>query len=333
MRKKFLSVFIAMLLIMNCFPLSVIAEFEEDNNIIEVFLEDGFADKVTVEDKEYDGGHTAVVHCEDVKMINVHTSEEINGYSVWLEADGEFESKYASDEQKKVTVSGFRLEGDDKDKFKLTGEYGVVEKYAYITPQKIKVTPNESHIYYGQLVPNFSYTFDPPLTEDLQLTIGIDVSDNKLKVGKYNYNLTYNNYNYDAKIADGCVFTVDEYATDATAIIDNESEVYHNDNICLKAPPEHLISSDGINFYDEITVTLEETSGYDKKEVSYYLKNINKNSQYYMAISNEIKYSYSNKTDKVEPNITYINFRKAGDTLQNDHKSLNVFNNVSVNYG
>ena len=140
MRKKFLSVFIAMLLIMNCFPLSVIAEFEEDNNIIEVFLEDGFADKVTVEDKEYDGGHTAVVHCEDVKMINVHTSEEINGYSVWLEADGEFESKDASDEQKKVIVSGFRLEGDDKDKFKLTGEYGVVEKYAYITPPKIKVT-------------------------------------------------------------------------------------------------------------------------------------------------------------------------------------------------
>lgn len=38
MRKKFLSVFIAMLLIMNCFPLSVIAEFEEDNNIIEVFF-------------------------------------------------------------------------------------------------------------------------------------------------------------------------------------------------------------------------------------------------------------------------------------------------------
>lgn len=53
-----------------------------------------------------------------------------------------------------------------------------------------------------------------------------------------------------------------------------------------------------------------------------------------MAISNEIKYSYSNKTDKVEPNITYINFRKAGDTLQNDHKSLNVFNkmNSSGNY-
>lgn len=334
MRKKFLSVFIAMLLIMNCFPLSVIAEFEGSTDPIEVFLEERFADKITVEDKEYDGEHTAVVHCEDVKLINVHTSEEINGYSVWLEADGEFESKDASDEQKEVTVSGFRLEGDDKDKFKLTGEYGVVEKYAYITPQKIKVTPNESHIYYGQLVPDFSYTFDPPLTEDLQLAIGIDVSDNKLKVGKYNYNLTYNNNNYDAKIADGCVFTVDEYATDATAIIDNESEVYHNDNICLKAPPEHLISSDGINFYDEITVTLEETSGYDKKEVSYYLKNINKNSQYYMAISNEIKYSYSNKTDKVEPNITYINFRKAGDTLQNDHKSLNVFNkmNSSGNY-
>ena len=31
MRKKFLSVFIAMLLIMNCFPLSVIAEFEGSN--------------------------------------------------------------------------------------------------------------------------------------------------------------------------------------------------------------------------------------------------------------------------------------------------------------
>ena len=51
MRKKFLSVFIAMLLIMNCFPLSVIAEFEGSTDPIEVFLEEGFADKITVEYK------------------------------------------------------------------------------------------------------------------------------------------------------------------------------------------------------------------------------------------------------------------------------------------
>ena len=51
---------------MNCFPLSVIAEFEGSTDPIEVFLEEGFADKITVEDKEYDGKLTAIVHCEDV---------------------------------------------------------------------------------------------------------------------------------------------------------------------------------------------------------------------------------------------------------------------------
>ena len=52
MKKRILSVFIAMLFVMNCFPLSVIAEFEENIDLIEVFLENDFADNINVDDKE-----------------------------------------------------------------------------------------------------------------------------------------------------------------------------------------------------------------------------------------------------------------------------------------
>lgn len=297
MRKKILSVFIAMLLIMNCFPLSVIAEFEEDNNIIEVFLEDGFADKVTVEDKEYDGGHTAVVHCEDVKMINVHTSEEINGYSVWLEADGEFESKDVSDEQKKVTVSKFRLEGNDRNKFKLSGNYDKVEKYAYITPKELKVTPKETWIYYGQKIPeNFEYTVEQPEECNVDLNVKIAVQGEPKNIGEYDYVIleqTSDNPNYIGKISESSKFRIKEYSPEEKYLLNDET--YYSNHAKLTAPDGFEISSDGNNFSNYIIVDLEETTVNHKKQVSYYLRNANDG-----AISRELKHSYCCSTSSPE---------------------------------
>lgn len=104
------------------------------------FLEDEYTRGIIpwrIKFTQYDGELTATVDCKNVKLRNALTSEEINGYNIWLEASGEFESKDASEEQEKVTVSGFRLEGNDRAKFKLLGEYNNIEKYAYINPAKI----------------------------------------------------------------------------------------------------------------------------------------------------------------------------------------------------
>lgn len=500
MKKRILSVFIAILFVMNCFPLSVIAEFEENIDLIEVFLENDFFDNINVDDKEYDGELTAAVDCKNVKLINAHTSEEINGYSVWLEADGEFESKDASDEKKKVTVSGFRLEGDDRDKFKLVGEYDEVEKYAYITPSEISldegfetnikvndkefdgnrtaevdcsevldldikyniflaadgefenenasdeeqkviiknfrlegtdqdnfklvgeyneiekyayinpakifleegfenkikvnskefdgsktaevdcsevlnidrseydvylaadgefenenvlnapqkviiknfrlegtdkdnfnligdydevvkyvtinpkeliVTPNEKSIYYGQQRPEFTYTIEPSDINNINLTVDVDCSDHIIPIGNYNYTVKSEDSNYSARIADNCVFTVKAFNTDKRAIIENESEVYHDNIIKLEAPLGYLIGVDGVDFNTETYVTLQETQNGEKKEFSYYLRyNVNDTSGYYGAISQKISYEYSCVLDKKEPTITYINIRK-----------------------
>ena len=77
MKKRILSVFIAILFVMNCFHLSVIAEFEENIDLIEVFLENDFADDINVDDKEYDGELTAAVDCKNVKLINAHEKFEL----------------------------------------------------------------------------------------------------------------------------------------------------------------------------------------------------------------------------------------------------------------
>lgn len=509
MKKRILSVFIAILFVMNCFPLSVIAEFEEDNSIIEVFLEDNFADNIDVNDKEYNGEVTATVDCKNVKLRNVLTLEEIKGYSVWLAADGEFENENASDDEKKVVIKNFRLEGDDKDNFKLVGEYDEVEKYAYITPSeisldegfeskikvndkefdgnrtaevdctgvlnidrnkfnvhlvadgefenenasdkeqkviiknfrlegndkdnfklvgeyndiekyayinpakifleegfenKIKVnskefdgsktaevdcsevlninrseydvylaadgefenenvsntlqkviiknfrlegtdkdnfnligeygevvkyvninpkelilTPNEKSIYYGQQKPEFTYTIEPSDVNNVNLIVDVNCTDHVIPIGTYNYTVESKDPNYSAKIAENCVFTVEEFNTDKRAIIENESKIYHDDIIKLEAPFGYLISIDGVNFNTETYVTLEETPNEGKKEFSYYLRyNVKDTSGYYGAISQMISYEYSCKLDKKEPEITYINICKTENTTETD---------------
>lgn len=289
MKKRILSFFIAILFVMNCFPLSVIAEFEEDIDLIEVFLENDFADNINVDDKEYDGELTAAVDCKNVKLINAHTSEEINGYSVWLEADGEFESKDAFDGQKKVTVSGFRLEGDDRDKFKLVGEYDEVETSACITPKELTVTPEETWIYYGQKIPDhFEYTVEQPEECNVDLNVEIAVEGEPKEIGEYNFVIvdqSSDNHNYIGKISEFPKFKILEYTPDESILL--KDDIYYSNQVTLSAPDGFEISSDGKNFSSEITVSLEETIVDQKKYVSYYLLNLSDG-----AVSKELKHGY-----------------------------------------
>lgn len=251
-----------MLLIMNCFPLSVIAEFEGSTDPIEVFLEEGFADKITVEDKEYDGKLTAIVHCEDVTLINANTMEPVAGYDVYLACNGEFERKDASDEQNKVTVSKFCLEGNDRNKFKLSGNYDVVEKYAYITPKELKVIPKETWIYYGQAIPeNFEYTVEQPEEYNVDLNVKIAVQGEPKNIGEYDYVIleqTSDNPNYIGKISESSKFRIKEYSPEEKYLLNDET--YYSNHAKLTAPDGFEISSDGNNFSNYIIVDLEETT-------------------------------------------------------------------------
>lgn len=289
MRRRILSVFIAILFVINGFPLSAIAEFEEDSDLIEVVLESGFSDNINVDNKEYDGELTATVDCANVKLINAHTSEEIDGYNVWLEAIGEFESKDASDERKKVTVSGFRLEGNDKDNFKLLGEYDEIEKYAYITPRTLTVTPVETWIYYGQAVPDhFEYTVEQPEECNVDLNVEIAVEGEPKEIGEYNFVIvdqSSDNHNYIGKISEFSKFKILEYTPDESVLLNDD--IYYSNQVTLSAPDGFEISSDGKNFSSEITVSLEETTVDQKNYVSYYLRNVSDG-----AVSKELKHGY-----------------------------------------
>ena len=107
MKKRILSVFIAILFVMNCFPLSVIAEFEEDIDVIEVFLEDDFADKITI--RKING----TLESDFSEIILYGKAEEDE---VYLEADV---TEYPGSSLQTVIVTNFRLSGNDSFKYKI----------------------------------------------------------------------------------------------------------------------------------------------------------------------------------------------------------------------
>ncbi len=299
MKKRILSIFMAVLLMLNCFPVSVLAIDEDDGQTLIVS-----EDKIKVIDKAYDGNKIAEVDCSEALDINE------NG--VHLIVDASFESENASNEPIKVTISNFRLEGINKDNYRLSMDYDQIEKYAYITPKELTVTPNETSIYFGQNIPNLTYTIEPIYVEGIDLTIENYYSYDKLPVGRYNYTVKSHSPNYTVNVDEGVVFEVKEYIPNRVAIPENEDNSYHSNQTELAAPDGFLISNDRVDFQEKITITLEETLSDEHKEVSYYLKNDNKFSSEFGAISNEMKYSYSNKTDEKSPEITYINIRKSG---------------------
>ncbi len=190
--------------------------------------------------------------------------------------------------------------------------------------QELVVTPNESWIYYGQDIPNITYTIEPPVTEDIGLTIEIDCPNDIPEIGKYGYIITSCKPGYSVKIADDCMFEVKEYITNEVAIVENEREIYHVNSITLNAPNGYSIGVDKQNFSpDFIVVNTEETEGDIPGEISYYLRN---ESEYSGAISQELKYQYycNKKPEIVEAEISsavpdgMLDFKDFGIVTKND---------------
>lgn len=297
MKKRILSLIMTVLFVINSFPLSVVAENIETKSVTEVILQVGFEKNVSVENKEYDGKLTANVDCENVKLVNATTSKVISSYDVWVEADGEFESKDASASRKKVTVSGFRLVGGDSDKFKLVGNYEAIEKYAYITPKELTVTPKEAWIYYGQEMPaSFEYDVEQPSEGEVNLNVTIAVIDQAKDVGKYDYFIveqTSDNANYTGKLSEESKFEIREYSPENGSLL--QDGTYFSNKVTLVAPESFAISTDGKNFSEQVNVSLEETKANEKKYVAYYLKNLNNG-----AISKELQHGYYCSISKPE---------------------------------
>lgn len=282
MKKRILSVFIAILFVMNCFPLSVIAEFEEDNNIIEVFLEDGFADKITI--RKING----TLESDFSEIILYGKAEEDE---VYLEADV---TEYPDSSLQTVIVTNFRLSGNDSFKYKIANAPNEIQVPIVVLPKELIVIPTITYIFYGQNPPDVI----PCKIEDQNVN-DVNVSVSLIHNGdEYEYDTPVcNNSDYIAKIADDCKFEIKRYETDAVAIIENEAEVYHVNSLELKAPSGYLI---GLNnqklaeddFNESVIVNLKETSENKPNTIVYYLRNNDRDSIYYGAVSEKLEFPY-----------------------------------------
>lgn len=282
MKKRILSVFIAILFVMNCFPLSVIAEFEEDNNIIEVFLEDGFADKITI--RKING--TLKTDFSEIILYGKAEEDE-----VYLEADV---TEYPDNSLQTAIVTNFRLLGNDSFKYKIANAPDEIQVPIVVLPKELIVIPTITSIYYGQNLPDVI----PCEIEDQNVN-DVKVSVSLIHNGdEYEYDTpACDNPNYVAKIVDDCKFEVKRYNTDAVAIIENEAEVYHVNSLELKAPSGYLI---GLNnqklaeddFNESVIVNLKETSENKPNTIVYYLRNNDRDSIYYGAVSEKLEFPY-----------------------------------------
>lgn len=290
MKKRIMAVFMIILFTVNSFPLSILTAIAEEINLIEVSLDDDFTEKIKVINKQYDGTVTAEVDFSDVEINNKNPEDE-----VYFAASAEFANKNASEGPIKVTINNIRLEGADKSKYKIINNINSIEKYAYITPKIITVTPEANSIFNGQNIPEIEYSIDQTniIAEDsVKFTVKVDLQNGLAGIGKYNYTCDSDNKNYIASIADNIKFEIKVYDPEITAIPDNESNIYYTNKAVLHSPEGFLISNDGISFSDSIDVDLYATHNNVPNEITYYLKNIDASSPAINAVSKEMKYEY-----------------------------------------
>ena len=282
MKKRILSVFIAILFVMNCFPLSVIAEFEEDIDVIEVFLEDDFADKITI--RKING----TLESDFSEIILYGKAEEDE---VYLEADV---TEYPGSSLQTVIVTNFRLSGNDSFKYKIANAPNEIQVPIVVLPKELIVIPTITYIFYGQNPPDVI-----PCKIENQNVNDVNVSVSLIHNGdEYEYDTPVcNNSDYVPKIANDCKFEIKRYETHAVAIIENEADVYHLNSLELKAPSGYLIGLDNQklaedDFNESVIVNLKETSENKPNTIVYYLRNNDRDSIYYGAVSEKLEFPY-----------------------------------------
>lgn len=298
------ALFIALLMIINSAPAFA---FDTTNGLITITLQENFSKDITVNLKQYDGNSMADVDCSKVVLEGKLEQDD-----VYLAADGIFDSVDASGSKHTVKITNFRLEGNDKNKYILKNSIDEINKRAFIMPKEISVEPEIKSIYFGQDIPsNIEVDIDHHViitgdTDDyVHLTAELSVDCDNPEIGKYKFLIrdqTTDNSNYTLKVDDDVLFEIKEYDPGVEAIPENKNNIYFSNMVKLTAPDGFYISSNKSDFKPEITLKIEKTPSAEPKEVSYYLRNIDDNSDEYNAISKELKYSYFCSTD--QPVIT-----------------------------
>lgn len=340
--KQILSFVLAVIVLVNCSPLV----YATDNSVLTV---GDIYNAVT--DVEY-GWDGEVYRFSDDVLSGVKDGDE-----VYLVADSVIEPVSNEDNTAEVqlkagvkiniTLSDFRLEGADADKYEkpyvLNGMS--VNKDIEITKKKIVIAPKHPYIYYGQSGPDSDTITSLNDFKEQIINDDIDNIAAEFQIENPNYNAcgTYDLKlkndiivaggaveNYDVQAAEDLKFSVLAYKTDETAASDNSSDDYVGvDSAVLNAPEGFLISNENnpdCGWSEKITIPLDETNS---GEYTYYLRNNNaSDSECYQAISEAKTYKY--KSLQAIPEIYKIELNKTKPNTVLNFLTFGVFGNGEV---
>lgn len=271
---------------------SVKTEINENANTINKDI----LDKVRINNKVYDGKNIVDADCS---QLNEYLKNTYNS-DIYFTAKGYFnQTKVSGDTEVRVIVKDFLLEGKDVDKFDFDNTIQI-EKYAKIIKKNIILKPSVSQCYYGQSIPSeVSLTYDDhEITDKITIPDKVGVEANKkdqyeyFSVGTYEYkaiNVSSENYSFEVLPT----FKVLKYEPECSASGSSADNMYTEDNCTLCAPEGFLISTNKKDFSSDINVKLHETIGNQSGTVEYFVKNNDKKSEEYGAISEVKEYKYS----------------------------------------
>jgi len=271
-------------------------EVSESETLKEKKNIDNWLNEVQVKEKEYDGTNLCEIDCSS---INLRIKNELHLNAV-VSAAGYFERSDASDNQIKVIVKDFIVEGEDAEYLEFNSSFQT-ERWSKINKKTVALKTETEKICYGQQCPDsFSLIcLDTDIPEYVQIPDSISVKNKeyddfgRLKIRSYDYDdISSGSPNYSFIVNEGRKFEVVEYSVEKSATGSSENDSYFSDECILTAPEGFQISTDNRKFSDTVKVKLSETNGNAKKTVSYYLKNINEESAEFGSVTGEKKYSY-----------------------------------------
>lgn len=252
------------------------------------------------------------------------------GHEVYLLADTQVDGLDEENEIPKVgekavnvTFTNIRLAGNDADQYIISELEELVSfsKEIKILPKTLKISPAMTQAFYGQDLPsrgrvsvNENYKDQLVRKEDrveVSCTFTFDF-DGAVQEGSYPLKEVSDiqlkgpdsgNYKAEVENQDDLVFVIAPYETDAVAedpdaaVSDNGEGYIHNgkQEAHLVAPENFLISTTGAldgEWVESVTVDLEETEAGAFKEITYYLRNNDRESTEYKAVCQKT-YSYS----------------------------------------
>jgi len=312
-KKRILSMAMAVLLAINSSPVYAASGGSQ----IPLSLNGNIESYIT--DKEYDGLLIAPFQFSDSILAGIELGDDVH-----LVATKKFDAKNVGNVN--VTLSDFRLEGENAENYELPEIAETVTKQVKITKKKVKIAPKHLHIYYGQTKPEQTNEIADyssqiisgdivNITAKFQIQYGQEISNNYSV--QVDGTIGCDNTNYKGELDSEVKFSVLAYEPTEIATT-NTNDYVGVKKATLTAPDGFSISTANKTYSSwssSIEINLTETQS---GTADYYLRNNNSaDTEYYNAISTKKTYNYtsiqnksiiySSTIEKVDPNST-INF-------------------------